>query len=210
MNSELLGIVILFVLTVVLAIPLGRYCAKVFKNEKTWLDFLAPLEDFVFRICKIDPNKGMDWKENLKASLILNAIFFIWAMIILLTQTWHPFWNPDGITSMEPTTAFNTAVSFMTNTNLQHYSGETGATYLTQLVVFCFLQFVSAATGIAAMASIFKAVMQRQASDLGNFYQLFLKSCTRILLPISCSDRFVSCCERDAFNIRRCCTSYNT
>lgn len=185
MNAEILGIVILFTLTVILAIPFAKYCVKVFKNEKTWLDFLSPLENFVFRICKIDPNKAMDWKENLKASLTLNLIFFLWAMALLLTQNWHPFWNPDGIASMEPTTAFNTAVSFMTNTNLQHYSGETGATYLTQLLVFCFLQFVSAATGIAAMASVFRALTQRQTSDLGNFYQFFLRSGTRILLPLS-------------------------
>lgn len=185
MNSEILGVVVLFILTVILAIPLGRYCVKVFKNEKTWLDFLAPLENVIFRICGIDAGKSMDWKENVKASLVLNLIFFLWAMLILLTQTFHPFWNPDGIANMEPTTAFNTAVSFMTNTNLQHYSGETGATYLTQLLVFCFLQFVSAATGIAAMAALFKGIAQRQGSDLGNFYQLFLKSCTRILLPIS-------------------------
>lgn len=185
MNSEILGVLILFIVTVILAIPLGRYCVKVFKGEKTWLDFLAPLENAIFRICKIDPNHSMDWKENTKAALVLNVIFFLWAMVILLTQSFHPFWNPDGITNMEPTTAFNTAVSFMTNTNLQHYSGETGATYLTQLLVFCFLQFVSAATGIAAMASLFRGIVQRQSSDLGNFYQLFLKSCTRILLPIS-------------------------
>lgn len=185
MNSEVLGVLILFIITVVLAVPLGRYCVKVFKGEKTWLDFLAPLENAIFRMCKINPNQSMDWKENTKAALVLNVIFFLWAMAILLTQSFHPFWNPDGITSMEPTTAFNTAVSFMTNTNLQHYSGETGATYLTQLLVFCFLQFVSAATGIAAMASLFKAIVQRQSTDLGNFYQLFLKSSTRILLPIS-------------------------
>ncbi|HTF17377.1 MAG TPA: potassium-transporting ATPase subunit KdpA [Chryseolinea sp.] len=185
MNPQIIGITLLFLLTIVLAIPLGRYCVKVFKNERTWLDFLAPLESLIFRLCKIDPKRSMDWKENLKASLALNIIFFAWAMVMLLTQSWHPFWNPDGITNMEPTTAFNTAVSFMTNTNLQHYSGETGATYLTQLLVFCFLQFVSAATGIAAMASLFRGIVQRQASDLGNFYHLFLKSCTRILLPIS-------------------------
>lgn len=185
MNTEILGVVVLFILTVVLAIPLGRYFANVFKGEKTWLDFMAPVENFIYRICKINPVKSMDWKENVKASLILNLIFFLWAMTILLTQRWHPFWNPDNISSMEPTTAFNTAVSFMTNTNLQHYSGETGASYLTQLFVFCFLQFVSAATGIAAMALLFRGVIQRQASDLGNFYVLFLKSCTRILLPLA-------------------------
>jgi potassium-transporting ATPase potassium-binding subunit len=185
MNSEILGVILLFVVTVALAIPLGRYCVKVFKNEKTWLDFLAPVENLVFRISGIDPNRSMDWKENLKALLVLNLIFFLWAMLILLTQSFHPFWNPDGITNMEPTTAFNTAVSFMTNTNLQHYSGETGASYLTQLLVFCFLQFVSAATGIAAMALLFKGIVNRQSADLGNFYQLMLKSCTRILLPLS-------------------------
>lgn len=185
MNSEIAGITLLFIITLALAVPLGKYCAKVFRNEKTWLDFLAPLENLLYRLCRIDPCKSMDWKENLKVSLTLNVIFFLWAMLILLTQSWHPFWNPDGIQNMEPTTAFNTAISFMTNTNLQHYSGETGATYFTQLLVFCFLQFVSAATGMAAMASLFKGIVQRQASDLGNFYDLFLKSCTRILLPLS-------------------------
>jgi K+-transporting ATPase ATPase A chain len=185
MNSEILGVAIIFIVTVALAIPLGRYCAKVFHGEKTWLDFFAPFENLICKLCGIDPHRSMDWKENVKASLILNVIFFSWAFLLLVTQAHHPFWNPDGIADMEPTTAFNTAISFMTNTNLQHYSGESGASYLTQLLVFCFLQFVSAATGIAAMASIFKAVMQRQATDLGNFYMLFLKSCTRILLPIS-------------------------
>lgn len=185
MNTEILGIVFIFLLTVIIAIPLGKYFTRVFKGEKTWLDFFAHLERLIFKLSGIDPTKSMDWKENMKAMLTLNLIFFVFAMVVLLTQTWHPFWNPDGIASMEPTTAFNTAISFMTNTNLQHYSGETGATYLTQLLVFCFLQFVSAATGIAAMASLFKGLVQRQASDLGNFYNFFLKSCTRILLPIA-------------------------
>jgi K+-transporting ATPase ATPase A chain len=185
MNTEIAGVIALFVVTVLLAVPLGKYCVKVFKGEKTWLDFLAPVEKLIFRISGVDADKEMDWKQNVKALLWLNLVFFVWAIIILITQVYHPFWNPDGIASMEPTTAFNTAVSFMTNTNLQHYSGETGASYLSQLLVFCFLQFVSAATGIAAMALLFKGIVQRQASNLGNFYQLFLKSCTRILLPIS-------------------------
>lgn len=185
MNTEISGVIVIFSITVLLAIPLGKYVAKVFLSERTWLDFLSPLEKFIYRVCRINPEQSMDWKGNAKALLVLNLIFFVWAMALLLTQSWHPFWNPDNIASMEPTTAFNTAVSFMTNTNLQHYSGESGASYLTQLLVFCFLQFVSAATGIAAMALLFKGIMQRQASDLGNFYVLFLKSCTRILLPIS-------------------------
>lgn len=185
MNTEILGIVFMFLLTVAMAIPLGKYFSRVFKGEKTVLDFFAPLERLIFKLSGINEQKSMDWKENLKAMLTLNAIFFLLAMGLLLTQSWHPFWNPDKIASMEPTTAFNTAISFMTNTNLQHYSGETGASYLTQLLVFCFLQFVSAATGIAAMALVFKGVVQRQGSDLGNFYSLIVKSCTRILLPIA-------------------------
>lgn len=185
MNNEIIGIIAIFLLTTLIAIPIGKYCVYVFKGEKTWLDFLSPLEKIILRFSGIDAQRSMDWKQNMKAMLILNAIFFVWAMIILLTQSYHPFWNPDGISSMEPTTAFNTAISFMTNTNLQHYSGESGATYLTQLLVFCFLQFVSAGTGIAAMALLFKAILQKQTSQLGNFYELFLKSCTRILLPLS-------------------------
>src|ERR1035441_10696995 len=77
---------------------------------------------------------------------------------------------------MEPTLAFNTAASFVSNTNLQHYSGETGASYFSQLLILVFLQFVSAATGIAALALLFKGLVQKQASDLGNFYNLFLKT----------------------------------
>jgi len=86
---------------------------------------------------------------------------------------------------MEPALAFNTAASFVSNTNLQHYSGETGTSYFSQLLILVFLQFVSAATGIAALALLFKGLVQKQASNLGNFYNLFLKTCTRILLPIS-------------------------
>lgn len=185
MNTEILGIIFIFILAVGLAIPLGRYCSNVLKGEKTWLDFLAPFERMIFRWSGINPATEMDWKENMKAMLILNGIFFLVAMLILLTQAWHPFWNPDGIGSMEPTTAFNTAISFMSNTNLQHYSGETGATYLTQLLVFCFLQFVSAGTGIAALGLLLSGLQKRQKTELGNFYELFLKSCTRILMPLA-------------------------
>ncbi len=185
MDTEILGIIFNYALTVAIAIPLGRYFSRVFKGERTWLDFLAPLERLIFRWSGINPAKGMNWKENMQAMLTLNVVFFLVAMVILLTQSYHPFWNPDHIQNMEPTTAFNTAISFMTNTNLQHYSGETGATYLSQLLVFCFLQFVSAGTGIAAMALLFRGLVLKQGEDLGNFYHLFLKSCTRILLPVA-------------------------
>jgi K+-transporting ATPase ATPase A chain len=185
MNFEIISIIFTFLITLLAAYPLGIYIKRVFKNEKVWSDFLSPLEKIIFKISGVNTSKSMTWQENTRALLILNLIFFLWAIVALMTQTYHPFWNPDHIGSMEWTQAFNTAVSFMTNTNLQHYSGETGASYFTQLLVFCFLQFVSAGTGIAASALIFKGLATTQTKELGNFYVLFLKSCTRILLPLA-------------------------
>ncbi|HZY81862.1 MAG TPA: potassium-transporting ATPase subunit KdpA [Cyclobacteriaceae bacterium] len=185
MNTEIPGIVFIFLVTVVIALPFGKYCSKIFTESKTWTDFFEPLERLIYKLSGVDVNRNMNWKENTKAMLIVNGIFFLLAMIILLTQSSHPFWNPDGIASMEITTAFNTAISFMTNTNLQHYSGETGASYLSQLLVFCFLQFVSAGTGIAAMVLLFNALQRGAKAELGNFYKLLVRSCTRILLPLS-------------------------
>ena len=185
MNSEILGVAFIVLLTFLLAYPFGRYISKVFKGEKVWSDFFAPLENLIYRISGIDPDKSMDWTDNLKAMLRLNFVFFLWAIIILLIQGYIPFWNPVNIGNMESTLAFNTAASFTTNTNLQHYSGETGLSYFSQLLVIGFLQFVTAATGIAALALLFKGLIQKQSTDLGNFYNLFLKSNTRILLPVS-------------------------
>ena len=182
---EYLYSAIIILVTILLAVPLGRYISKVFKGEKTFLDFFEPIEKLIFRISKINPLAEMDWKQNLKALLTINLVWFIWIMFVLLTQTWHPFWNPDNILSMEPTQAFNTAVSFVTNTNLQHYSGETGASYFTQLLALAFLQFVSAGTGIAALALLYKGLANRSTRNLGNFYYHLVRACTRILLPLS-------------------------
>lgn len=185
MTTELLGVLFIFLLTTLLAWPLARYIVKVFTSERTWSDFFAPLEGWLFRLARIDPNRSMDWKENLKGMIGTNVFFFLLAMLVLLVQGGHPFWNPTKLGSWEPTLAFNTAVSFVTNTNLQHYSGETGASYLTQLAVFCWLQFVSAGTGIAACALLFQGLANKSATGLGNYYNLVVKSCTRILLPLS-------------------------
>lgn len=185
MNTEISGIIFGFLVTVILAVPFGKYVSKVFNGEKVWTDFFTPLENLIFRISGINPDEEMDWKKSMKAMLLLNLIFFIWSYAVLVLQGAIPFLNPAHISNMEPALAFNSAVSFVTNTNLQDYSGETGATYFTQMLVFTFLQFVSAGTGIAALALIFKGLKQKQASNLGNFYNLFLKSCTRILLPLA-------------------------
>lgn len=185
MNSEISGVIFILLLIFILAYPLGKYISKVFKGEKVWTDFLSPLENFIFKICSINPNESMDWKENMKVMLRLNLVFFLWSIVILMIQGFIPIWNPVEIINMEATLAYNTATSFVSNTNLQHYSGETGLSYFSQLLVIGFMQFVSAAVGIAALALLFKGLVQKQASDLGNFYNLFLKSCTRILFPIS-------------------------
>ena len=185
MNTESNGIILIFLLSVALAIPLGRYITNVFRGERTWSDFFAPLERLIFRISGIDPNQPMDWKQNMKALLGINAFFFVFAFLALLLQQYQPFWNPVKLGNWEATLAFNTAVSFTTNTNLQHYSGETSASYFTQLIVFCWLQFVSAATGIAACALLFQGLANKTSVHLGNFYNLFVKSATRILFPLS-------------------------
>ncbi|MBE2227797.1 MAG: potassium-transporting ATPase subunit KdpA [Ignavibacteria bacterium] len=182
---EYLYSAIIILVTILLAVPLGRYISKVFKGEKTFLDLFEPLEKLIFKVSGINPLAEMDWKQNLKALLTINLVWFIWIMFVLLTQSWHPFWNPDNILSMEPTQAFNTAVSFVTNTNLQHYSGETGASYFSQLLALVFLQFVSAGTGITALALLYKGLANRSTRNLGNFYNHFVRACTRILLPLS-------------------------
>lgn len=184
MNTELIGVIITFVITVALAIPFGKYIAKVFKGERTVLDFISPVEKFIFRICNIDPSQQMTWKQHLIALLAINMLWFVYGFIMLLTQG-SLFLNPDGNPSMSPDLSFNTAISFLVNCNLQHYSGETGLTYLTQLGVITFLQFVSAATGIAALIVVFNAMREKTSEGLGNFFDIFLKSLTRILIPVS-------------------------
>ena len=179
-----IGSMIIFIIAVLLSLPLGRYLSKVYKEEKTILDFLNPAENFLYRICRINSMARMDWKQYLLAILVINGIWFAWGFIILLFQG-KLFLNPAGNPSMEWSLTFNSSVSFLTSTNLQHYSGETGATYLSQMAVFMFLQFVSAATSLSAGIAVVRGLVSGTASDLGNFYRDFIRSLTRILLPLS-------------------------
>ena len=184
MNTEILGVVAMFLITLVLAIPLGKYIAKVYSGEKTWLDpILKPLDKLFFKSGGIHPETEMTWKQHLLALITINLVWFILVWFILANQGWLPL-NPDGNPSMSPDLAFNTAISFLVNCNLQHYSGESGASYLTQIIGLMFLHFVTAATGMAAAAVAFNALKNRTTDKLGNFYNYFVKSCTRILLPL--------------------------
>ena len=114
MKTEIWGIIIQIVLMLGLAYPLGRYISRVYKGEKTFLDFLKPVEKFIFKISGISSNKEMNWKEFLRAMLIINLFWFIWAIVLLMIQGHLPL-NPDGNTGQSFHQAFNTAISFLVN-----------------------------------------------------------------------------------------------
>ncbi|MEL1242489.1 potassium-transporting ATPase subunit KdpA [Flavobacterium flavipallidum] len=184
MNTELFGIISIFIVSIVLAIPTGKYIAKIYLGDKTFLDpVFNPIEKLIFKISGINVTEEMNWKQHLKALLSINMVWFFLCFFVLLFQG-SLFLNPDNNPSMSADLAFNTAISFLVNCNLQHYSGETGLSYLSQMVLM-FLQFVSAGVGMASAAIVFIAMKERTTDKLGNFYNYFIKSCTRILLPLS-------------------------
>lgn len=184
MNTELVGVAAQIVLMVGLSYPLGKYIARVYKGEKTWLDFLRPVERMIFRLSGINPGEEMNWKQFLRALLTVNLFWFVWGMVLLVLQGSLPF-NPDGNLGQTAHQAFNTCISFMVNCNLQHYSGESGLTYFTQLFVIMLFQFITAACGMAAMAGIMKALAAKTTQTIGNFWNYLVLSVTRILLPLS-------------------------
>ena len=184
MNTEILGVIAQIVLMVALSYPLGKYIAKVYKGKKVWSDFMKPVENLIFRLSGINPEEEMNWKQFLRALLVVNAFWFVWGIILLVVQGYLPL-NPDGNIGQTAHQAFNTCISFMVNCNEQHYSGETNLTYFTQLFVIMLFQFITAATGMAAMAGIMKALGEKTTQTIGNFWKYLVLSCTRILLPLS-------------------------
>lgn len=179
-----MGVIAMFAVTIALAIPFGSYIAKVYAGDKTLLDpVFNSLDKLLYKVSGIDEKREMNWKQHMFALLTINLVWFLLGMFVLMNQSWLPL-NPDGNPDQTADLAFNTSISFMVNCNLQHYSGESGASYLSQLFLM-FLQFVSAGTGLAAAAVIFIALKNRTAEKLGNFWALLVKSCTRILLPLS-------------------------
>jgi len=184
MNTELIGVIAMFAVTILLAIPLGKYIAKVYLGERTFADPLFnPIDKLFYRLSGIRPEREMNWKQHLLALLTINLVWFLFSMLVLMNMGSLPL-NPDGNPSMSADLAFNTTVSFVSNTNLQHYSGESGVSYLGQLILMLF-QFISAGVGMAACAVVFNAMRERTTEKLGNFYYYFVRSCTRVLLPLS-------------------------
>jgi len=184
MNTEIAGIILMYLLVLAIALPLGRYIGKIFTNQKTWLDrVFDPIDKLFYKIGGVNPLIEMTWKQNLAALLIINFVWFLISMFVLTNMSWLPL-NPDHNPSMSGDLAFNTAISFVTNTNLQHYSGESGLSYLGQLTLMLW-QFISAGCGMAIAAVVFIAMKERTTEKLGNFYFLFVRASTRVLFPIA-------------------------
>ncbi len=184
MNTELIGIIVTFGITLTIAIALGRYMAKMYAGEKVWTDFMKPVENLLFKLGGINPSEHMNWKQFLKAMMTINILWLVYGFFLLIYQDKLPL-NPDGNPGMTADLSFNTIISFVANCNLQDYSGETGATYFAQHFIFMFLHFTSAATGMACAIAVFKAFRDKTTTDLGSFWNYFVKSITRVLLPIS-------------------------
>lgn len=183
-SQDILGVILQLFIMVGLSYPLGYYIAQVYKGKTSILGFMSPVESRIYRWCGIDKHHQMDWREFLVSLLSVNLFWFLWGMILLVSQGWLPL-NPDGNSGQSASQAFNTCISFMVNCNLQHYSGETGVTYFTQIFVIMLFQFITAATGMAAFAAMLKGMSARSSQSLGNFWVYLVRSVTRILLPLS-------------------------
>jgi len=165
--------------------PLGAFMARVFSREKTFLDpALGGLERLIYRIARIDPEREMDWKENALAMLLFNGMGLLLVYAVQRVQQVLPL-NPAGMGPVGADSAFNTAVSFATNTNWQGYGGETTMSYFTQMLALTVQNFVSAATGIALLALIIRGFARHSARSLGNFWVDLTRSTLYILLPLS-------------------------
>jgi len=173
-------------LAVLLVTPvLGRYIHRVMEGERVFLSpVVRPVERFVYRVCAIDETREQDWKGYAISVLAMAFVAIVAGYVVFRLQDILPF-NQGGIPPMSPDLAFNTSVSFETNTNWQNYSGETGATYLTQAAVLAVRNFTSAATGLAVAIALIRGLTRRSTRTLGNYWVDMTRGVLYILLPIS-------------------------
>lgn len=177
----MLQIVVTLAVYMVLVIPTGIYMYHIAANKKTFADpVFNRLDSGIYKLCRID-RLGMNWKQYALHLLMTNAVMVFVGYLILRFQGLL-FLNPNGIEGMEPTLSFNTIISFMTNTNLQHYSGESGLSYLSQTLVIIFMMFTSASSGYAACMA-FSRGLAGGRKNVGNFYEDMIRITTRILIP---------------------------
>lgn len=178
---------IAFFLLVLLALvkPLGAFMARVFQRERTFLDpILSPVERFIYRLSRINPDEEMDWKANAVAMLVFNIVGLFVVYALQRLQQYLP-WNPQGLSAVSPDSSFNTAVSFASNTNWQGYGGETTMSYLTQMAGLTVQNFLSAATGMAVLALFIRGIARHSMKTLGNFWVDLTRSTLYILLPLA-------------------------
>lgn len=174
-------ILITLLIFLIIIFPIGNYLYKITVNKQTCLDYIFDrFDSLIFKVLKIDKN-DMDWKQYAKTLLLVNACLVFVGYLVLRVQSFNLF-NPNKIPSMEESLSINTIISFMTNTNLQHYSGESGLSYFSQMFVITMMMFTSAATGYAACVAMIRGILGKK---MGNFYVDFIKIITRFLLPAS-------------------------
>ena len=183
--NGVLQLVLYNLVLVALCWPLGVLMAKVYEGERTWLSpVLGPLERIVYRVGGVDPAEEQDWKRYALAVLVFNFTGFVVVYLLQRLQGVLPL-NPQAFGAVSADSAFNTAVSFATNTNWQGYGGETTMSYLTQMLGLAVQNFLSAASGMAVLVALIRGFVRRQATGLGNFWVDVTRSTLYVLLPLS-------------------------
>ncbi len=185
MILDILRMVGFGVLVLAIGYPLGLYMARVFAGERTWLTpVMAPVERVVYRLAGVDPSLEMRWTAYAASLLLFNFACFTILYLLLRMQGVLPL-NPTAAAGMSPDLAFNTAVSFVTNTNWQAYAGETGASHLIQMAGFTWQNFISAASGITVALALIRGLTRKEAREIGNFWADLTRSWLYVLLPAS-------------------------
>lgn len=180
-----LQLVLYIVVLLALAKPLGSYMAKVYQGERTFLNrVLGPVERFIYRISGVKPEEEMNWKTYAIAVMLFNAFGLLAVYLLQRMQAVLPF-NPQGLGPVSADSAWNTAVSFATNTNWQGYGGETTMSYLTQMLGMNVQNFVSAAMGMAVLVALIRGMTRHTTKEIGNFWVDLTRSTLYILLPLS-------------------------
>ncbi len=181
----MLQLILTIILYLIMVIPVGIYVYHIAAGKHTFADpVFDRVDGVIYKISGIKPKNGMNWKKYALALLGTNAVMILLGYIVLRIQS-LPLFNPNGIGNMEPSLSFNTIISFMTNTNLQHYSGESGLSYLSQMLVITFMMFVSAASGYAACVAFIRGLAGKSKDNVGNFFADLVRITTRVLLPFS-------------------------
>lgn len=181
---EFLQVAAYFGLLIVCTPLLGRYMARVFNGERMLLaPVLRPVEGVIYRLSGVDPNQEQNWREYALAMLLFNILGFLLLFLLQLLQGVLPL-NPANRPGVEPFLAFNTATSFITNTNWQAYGGETTMSYLTQMIGLNVQNFVSAATGVAVVIALTRGLAHKSASNLGNFWADLVRCVLYVFIPL--------------------------